>query len=101
VRQNRDAVKLIEELIHNASVANQTLERRLADLSIWFYQNIDGIPRDNLAARQSFLEKAFWILVEINALQVERIHELESRGKARGLWTAKGLSIEGDIRKFG
>ena len=101
MRNGRDARKLIEELLHNAKVASQPLERRLADLSIWYYQNVDGIPRDNLAARQAFTEKALWTLLEIAALQTERIHELESRGRVRGLWTAKGLSIEGDVREFG
>lgn len=93
---------LIEELIHNASVSGQRpLERRLADLSVWFYQNLGRIPRDNLAARQAFMEKAFWCFIEITAFQVERLHEIESLRAGRNLWIPKGLKMEGDVTKFG
>ena len=93
------AAKLIDELYHNAAASgNRPLERRLADTAIWFYQNKGRIPMDNLAAKQAFLEQAFWIQVEINALLLERIREM---GGSQGLWLPKGLDVKGDLRSFG
>lgn len=93
---------LLEELLNNARVSgNQVLERRLADLAVWYYQNKTRIPPENLTAKMAFLEKAMWILLEVNALQVERIHELEARSKSKSLWLPKGLVVEGDIRRYG
>lgn len=96
-----DAERLIEELNHNANASgNKLLERRLADLTVWHYKNKKGIPLDNLAARQAFLEKAFWIALEVNALLLERVHELEAK-RGGGLWIPKGVQMNGDARKFG
>ncbi len=89
---------LVEGLLHNAAASgNQTLERRLADTAVWFYKNIDHIPLDNLAARQMFLQKSFWILLEIQALLLERLRE----EKATKLWLPKGVTMAGDARSFG
>lgn len=92
---------LLRELEHNANASgNQPMERRLADLTLWFYKNIDDIPRDNLAGRQAFLEKTLEISFEAMALMLERIHELEAK-RGGGLWMPKGVAVEGDLRKFG
>lgn len=96
------AEALINELMHNAQISgNKPLEQRLADTTVWFYKNMGRIPRDNLAGRQAFLEKALWILLEINALATERIHELEGMKAGTSLWMPRGVSVNGDIRKFG
>lgn len=96
-----DAVKakLIEELQFNADSANQPAEQRLADTAAWFFANKDRIPLDNLASKQSFLEKTCWLLIEINALLLERVHKLE--GRSDHLWLPRGMNARGDIRKFG
>ena len=91
--------KLINELMHNAKVADKILEQRLADTAGWFFANKDRIPLDNLASKQKFLEKTCWLLIEICALQTERIHELE--GNKGGLWLPRGMQVHGDVRKFG
>ena len=89
---------LIEELMHNANASgNQVLERRLADVSVWFYKNHKQLETDNLAARQRFLEKGFWCLLEINALTLERIRKM---GASSGLWLPKGLMMQGDVKNF-
>ncbi len=89
---------LVEGLLHNAQASgNKLLERRLADTSIWFYKNMENIPIDNLAARQAFLQKAFWIILEIQALLLERMRE----DKKSGLWLPSGMEVTGDVRKFG
>lgn len=96
---SRENERLINELCHNAQVADKILEQRLADTAAWFFANKDRIPLDNLAAKQKFLEKTVWLLIEICALQTERIHELE--GGKNLLWLPRGMQVEGDIRKFG
>lgn len=93
---------LIEELLYNANCSgNKMLERRMADLAIWFYQNKSRVPLDNLAARQALLEKALWTLLEVNALQTERLHELEAtaRGRSR-LYLPKGMKVNGSLNEF-
>jgi len=90
---------LIDELHHNARASgNQVLERRLADLSVWYHMNKTRIARDNLAARQAFLEKALWIQIEMNALLLERIRKLNAKS---GLWLPNGMLIDGqDVKQF-
>jgi hypothetical protein len=93
--------RLIEELVHNATASgNRTLERRLSDLAVWFYRNKSRIPLDNLASRQAFLQKGFWIMLEINALLLERLREVEAsgRGSKSPLWLPKGMRM--DDREF-
>jgi hypothetical protein len=99
VHHNTPASKLVEELIHNANVSgNRPLEQRMADLSVWFYKNVDHIPRDNLAARQLFMEKAMWTMMEIQALLLERIRETTG---SKGLFIPRGINVEGNVREFG
>lgn len=91
--------RLINELMHNAQVSNKILEQRLADTAAWFFANKDRIPLDNLASKQKFLEKTCWLLIEICALQAERLHEIE--GGRTQLWLPRGMQVTGDIKKFG
>lgn len=88
---------LIDELMHNATMSgNQMLERRMADLAVWFYQNRERISVDNLAAKQAFLEKGFWTLLEINAMLLQRLRE---KTGSKDLWVPSGMvSMEG--RRF-
>lgn len=89
---------LIEGLLHNAQASGgRVLERRLADTAVWFYKNMEHIPLDNLAARQAFLQKAFWILLELQALVLERMRD----DKQTALWLPKGMELMGDVKKFG
>lgn len=91
--------RLIEDLIYNANASgHHPLEQRMADLAVWYYKNVKHIPRDNLAARQAFLEKAFWCQVELNALLLERIREMKP---GSNLWLPRGIKVEGDVRQFG
>lgn len=96
--------KLIEELYHNASASGgRPLERRLAELAVWYYKNRHTIDQLNLAARQNFLDKAMWIFMEVFALGVDRMHVLEDKGKARGLWIPRGIKMNGSegSKEFG
>lgn len=82
---------LIRELHkYAAHKGNRPLERRMADLAQWYFYHMGQHPIDNLAAKCAFLEKAFWIQVEINALVIERVNEL--RGGSAKLWLPSGMS---------
>lgn len=90
---------LVQELMHNASASGQRpLERRLADTALWFASNKDRIPKDNLAARQAFLEKAFWIQMEINALLLERLRQGSG---SKALWLPAGMVHQDSSARFG
>lgn len=97
-RQRIDPEVLIKALISNAqATGNRQLETRLADLTVWFYRNRQAISRDNLHLRQKLTEDALWILFEVVALTMDRLQELEHRGKSRHLWLPNGMKVEGDL----
>lgn len=101
VSAEMDSVKrqLIDELVHNADVSKQLCEQRLADTAAWFFSNKDRMPLDNLASRMDFVFKTCWLLIEMNALLLERVHELEG-GKST-LWLPKGMNAKGSMKHFG
>lgn len=67
---------LIRDLQENAGIAgNPALERRMADFAVWYYNTVKMVPTDNLAKRLDFQDKAIWILLELNALLLERLRE--------------------------
>lgn len=90
---------VLEELENIAKASgNKMLERRLADLAVWFYSNNKRIPMENLLARQAFMEKALWTMIEVQALLLERIQEMEfarKKGSAQ-LWLPTGMKMNGD-----
>lgn len=79
------AESLIRELEEIAANSKLPLEKRLIDTAVWFHKNKDSIPRDNLAKRLDFLEKAFDIILEVYALTLRRLHEAEGR-PGSGIW---------------
>lgn len=94
--------RIMEKLEHNVTASGgQQLERRVSDLTLWFYKNKDSIPPEDLQKRVDFLEKSIWILIEISALQADRIHELEDRSKSKVLFLPKGMRVEGSVREYG
>lgn len=103
MRPAHDPERLIEELYHNANASEgRHLEKRIADLTLWYYRNKRRIPLDNLAARQAFLDQAFWIMIECFALMTERTHDLEAAKRGMSmLWLPKGMKVGGDLGEFG
>lgn len=91
------AEAVLEELQNFANASgNKPLERRLADLSVWFYQNKKRIAPENLLMRQAFMEKALWTMIEVQALLIERIQEMEHARKGRtGLFLPRGMKANG------
>lgn len=96
------ALRFIEELQHNVNASgNRPAERRLADLTLWFYKNFESFASNNVEGQVAFLKKAMWIQLEMNALLLERLHEMEMASKPKHLWTPRGINVEGNIREFG
>ena len=77
------------------------LEERIRDWAVWFHQNKDRMPSDNLRKRLDFLEKALDGCLELVAIATKDIQKLEHREKSPNLWLPSGVDIQGDIRKFG
>lgn len=96
---NREQEQLIEELYHNAQVGSEPLEQRLADTAVWFFNNKDRIPPMDLGKRCEFLTKTCLLLIELAALQTDRLHRAE--GRSSKLYLPRGLNAQGDVRKFG
>jgi hypothetical protein len=97
-RQRIDPEILIKSLISNAqAMGNRPLEQRLADLTVWFYRNRKSIPSENLHLRQKLSEDALWIMLEVVALTMDRLQELEHRGRSEKLWIPNGIKVEGDL----
>ena len=78
-------------------MGNRPLEQRLADLTVWFYRNRKSVSPDNLHLRMKLCEDAFWIMLEVIALTMDRLQELEHRGKSKNLWLPNGIKVEGDL----
>ena len=97
-RDRIDPEVLIKALIGNAqAMGNRPLERRLADLTVWFYRNRKSISPDNLHLRLKLAEDALWIMLEVIALTMDRLQELEHRGKSEHLWIPNGITVESDL----
>lgn len=89
---------ILEELENIATRSGgKMLERRLADLAIWFYRNNKRLAPDNVMARQAFMEKAFWTMIEVQALILERMQEMElSRKGPSRLYLPAGIRVNGE-----
>jgi hypothetical protein len=97
-RQKIDPEVLINALIGNAQAnGNRPLEQRLADLTVWFYRNRKFIDVNNIHKRMKLFEDGFWILLEVNALLMDRVQEIENQRKSASLWLPRGMKIEGDL----
>jgi hypothetical protein len=97
-RQRVDPEVLIRSLISNAqAMGNRPLEQRLADLTVWFYRNRKGISPENLHLRQKLSEDTLWIMLEVIALTMDRLQELEHERKSKNLFLPRGIKVEGDL----
>jgi len=97
-RRGIDPEVLIKALIRNAqAMGNRPLEQRLADLTVWFYRNRKAVAPENLHLRQKLTEDALWIMLEVIALTMDRLQEVEHKGKSERLWLPNGIKVEGDL----
>lgn len=91
---------IIKELEEISSNEHRTLERRLIDTAVWFHKNKDRIPREALDKRCDFLEIALDILLELTALNIQRLREYEGHS-SENLWLPRGIMGTGDMTRFG
>lgn len=91
---------LLKELEDRAQDITRPFERRLVDTAVWFHKNKDRMPRENLKARIDFLETALDIFIELTAMSMDRLHEVEGRGKSK-LWLPTGMAMSGSVKNFG
>lgn len=92
----RDRNRLIDELEQNVKRSDRPLERRLADLTVWFFRNLERIPADNVPKRVELLEVAFRVQLEVIALLLERLKKDKPQ-----LLLPTGVKIQGDLTRFG
>lgn len=76
-------------------------EDRLGEWAIWFHQNKRRIPPEDLKKQNLFLLKAMDGCLEVLALALKDIQELERRHPLKQLWLPKDVAVNGDLTKFG
>ena len=92
---------LLKELQEVFDRTSLPLERRILDTAIWFHQNKDRIPQEDMKKRLEFVEKALDIFIEISCLLTKRVHQAEGRGKAPSLYLPRGVNMSGSVKEFG
>ena len=91
---------IIKELEEISSNEHRPLERRLIDTAVWFSKNKDRIPKHDLEKKVEFLTQTMNILLELFALNIERLRQVDGHTSER-LWLPKGLNASGDMKRFG
>lgn len=59
---------------------SKNLDREAVDIGVWYVNNKNRIPTNNLEARLNFLEKTLDVLINIILLSTKDIKNLEGRG---------------------
>jgi hypothetical protein len=80
---------------------SRDLEKRTTEWALWFHQNKERIPSAHFEKRLAFYEKAIDGLLECLAIACEDIRTVEGRAQSAKLWLPSGVSMNGDMRKFG
>lgn len=88
--------QLVAELESIKTDALNPLEQRLIDTAVWFHKNKDRMPGENLPKRLDFLFLVLDTVLEILALTVDRMQQVEGRGKSESLWLPNGITYEDD-----
>lgn len=91
---------LLKQLEEKARNVELPLERRLSDTALWWFRNRERIPRENVPDRLELTEKMLGIVLEMLALATERIQHGEGMRSAK-LWLPNGMSVSGDLKRFG
>jgi len=91
---------VVEEL-EKLSLENAgPLERRLAEVGLWFHMTKDTIPQNAVEKRQDFLELAVDNMIELMAIQVQRQQRVEGH-KSTSLWLPNGIVDKDTGKKYG
>lgn len=79
------------------------VENRFAEIFKWYEYNKKLIPRENLAKRADFLQKTIDCQFELMVLMLENIRTLEFKTGSRSerLYLPTGVTVNGDLTRFG
>lgn len=92
----QDTIALVDRLEAAARNSDAPFERRFADFTVWYFNNLKRIPKDNLKSRVTFQEDAIWILIEIIAMQREDFKKL-AEGRRSSLVLPSGIVLGGPL----
>lgn len=70
------------------------LDRRVTEWALWFHQNKDRIPGENLKKRCDFQALAIDGLIECLAIATKDIQVLERRQPIKNIWLPSGPNGE-------
>lgn len=76
-------------------------EKRVAEWYKWWFDSAKDIDKSDIAKRQAHIEKCWDGLWEVFALVMRDIQRLEHREKSPSLYLPRGMTIRGDLTKFG
>ena len=80
---------------------SRAFEERLADIGKWYDYHLRRLSADNIPARLKLQGKAIECCLELFALAAADIQQLEGQKRSNSLWLPNGVSIGGDLRRFG
>jgi hypothetical protein len=86
-------IQKLEDIAHRTELP---YEKRLMETALWFHKNKDRIPREAMAKRVDFLETAVDCLLEMLAMNLERLQGTEGRAASSSLWLPNGMKMNGD-----
>ncbi len=92
---------LIKQLESISAETHLPLEKRLVDTAVWFHHNKDRIPKHEVEKKVEFLTVALDIFIEMTALLVDRMQEVEGRSKSASLWLPNGMVDKDTGKRFG
>ena len=71
-------------------------EDKLRDVVAWYFGNKERIPKDNLAKRCDFYEKAICCMLEVMAMQARDMQIMEQRSPRNRLWLPTGVRLDNE-----
>lgn len=69
-------------------------EEKMRDLAIWYYENRNRIPKENLGKHIDFFNKAMSAALEVIAMQMKDIQILEQRRPHARLWLPASVKLD-------
>lgn len=69
-------------------------EDKVRDVAVWYFENRNRIPPENVRKRLDFMDKAVKCLLEIIAMQAKDIQELEQRRPRAKLWLPSSVKVD-------
>lgn len=92
---------LLKEIETISEQTHLPFERRLMDTAVWFHKSKERIPHDDVFKRLEFTEKTLDITLELFAMCLQRMQQVEGRPKSANLWLPSGMQARGDMTRYG